>query len=94
MWRAYLIYVIDALKVATLGLIAFAAWFLASWILHGDFGVPFGNYEPRGLSTSFLGLFGILLGVGIAIATPLLWGWKRKPGESSDYYRGNEHDGI
>ena len=94
MWRPYLIYVIDALKVAALGLIAFAAWFLAGWILNGDFGVPFGNYEPRGLSTGFLALFGILTGIGITIATPFLWGWKRKAGDSENPFRGNEHDGI
>src|SRR5438876_1707577 len=88
MWRPYLIYVIDALKVATLGLIAVGAWYLAAWILDGDFGTPSGTYEPRGLSTGFLALFFVLLAVGVAIMTPLLWGWKRKPGESSDYYRG------
>jgi hypothetical protein len=94
MWRAYLIYVIDALKVATLGAIAFGAWFLAAWILNGDFGIPFWTYEPRGLSTGFLALFFGLLVIGVAVATPLLWGWRRKPGDSTDYYRGNEHDGI
>ncbi len=95
MWRPYLIYVIDALKIGTLGLVAIAAWILAAWLLNGDFGIPFGSYEPRGLSTAFLGLFFVLLAVGIGIATPLLWGWKRKPGHSSDEsFRGNEHDGI
>jgi hypothetical protein len=94
MWRPYLIYVVDALKVVTLGVIALIAWCVSAWILNGDFGIPFGSYEPRGLSTPFLGLFFLLLIIGVGIATPLLWGWKRKPGDATDYYRGNEHDGI
>jgi hypothetical protein len=94
MWRPYLIYVFNALKVLTLGLVAVLAWYLATWIRGGDFGVPFGFYEPRGITTDFLGLFSVLLAIGIAIVTPLLWGWRRKNGESDDYYRGNEHDGI
>jgi hypothetical protein len=80
--RPYLIYVVDALKVVTLGVIAFVAWFLAAWILNGDVGIPFSFREPRGLTTKFLALFSVLLLIGVAIATPLLWGGKRKPGRS------------
>jgi hypothetical protein len=94
MWRPYLIYVFNALKVLTLGVVAVAAWYLTAWILGGDFGRPFGSYEPRGLSTAFLGLFVLLLGIGIAIVTPFLWGWRRKTPDSGDSFRGNTHDGI
>ena len=95
MWRPYLIYAIDGLKIAVLGLIALGAWYLAEWLLGGDFGTPFWTSEPRGLTTRFLTVFFVLLAVGIGIATPIMWGWKRKAGQSSDdYYRGKEHDGI
>jgi len=94
MWRPYLIYVFNALKVMALGVVAVAAWYLAAWILDGDFGRPLASYEPRGLSTKFFSLFFFLLGIGIAIVTPLLWGWRRKTPDSGDSFPGNTHDGI
>jgi hypothetical protein len=75
MWRWY---VSNALKVAVLGLIALGAWCLAVWIRGGDFGrllAP--GYEQYGFTTEFLGLFAILLFIGIAIVTPLLWRGRR-----------------
>ena len=90
MWRPYLIYVYNGLKVATLGLIAISAWYLAVWVTEGDFGFPFGAYEPHGLSTKFLGLFFIFLLIGIGVATPLLWGGERK--ESSEFSLRDQHE--
>lgn len=78
-WRPYLIYVFNALKVAALGAVAVAAWFLALWVRGGDYGhALLGWYEPRGLSTEFLSLFFLFLSIGVLIVTPLLWGWRRK----------------
>jgi hypothetical protein len=82
MWRNHLI---NALKVAVLGLIAVAAWFVASWILGGDHGRPGFGREPFGWSTGFLALWAVLLLVGVGIATPLLWG-RRKTSDSGDSF--------
>ena len=82
MWR---LHVINVIKVAVLGLIAMAAWFLTSWILGGDHGRPTFGPEPWGASTGFLALWALLLLVGIAIATPLLWGGS-KTSDSGDSF--------
>ena len=77
MWRVYLMYVVDGLKVLALGVVAVIAWLLASWVLGGRFGVPAGS-EPWGWSTDFSLLFAVFLFIGIALVTPLLWGRNRK----------------
>jgi hypothetical protein len=83
MWRWY---VINALKVAALGVVALEAWHLAVWIRGGDFGrLSTPGYEQYGFTTDFLGLFAILLLIGIAIVTPLLWGG-RKSSSSGDSF--------
>ena len=79
MWRPYLIYVVNALKLTALGAVAVAAWYLALWVRGGDYG--HGLYvvdEVGGLSTEFLSLFLLFLFIGTLIATPLLWGWRRR----------------
>ena len=93
MWRPYLIYLYNTLKVATLGLVAIVAWYLAIWATDGDFGIAAGAYEYRGsLQTKFLGLFFLFLLIGVGIATPLLWGGeKRGPGDLSQK---DSRDGI
>ena len=94
MWRLYLIPVINGLKVAALGMVAVGAWFLAVWVTGGDFGPHlFGSYEPRGLSTEFFGLFFVFLALGVAVVTPLLWGWWKKGDRPSSFPDNPSGDG-
>jgi hypothetical protein len=80
MWRWY---ASNALKVAVLGLVAMGAWYLAAWIRGGDFGNLLA--AQYGFTTEFLGLFAILLLIGIAIVTPLLWRGRRTSGSGDSF---------
>ena len=76
MWRWY---ASNAFKIAVLGIVALAAWHLAVWIRGGDFGHLLSlGIEAYGFTTEFLGLFGILFLIGIAIVTPFLWRGRRR----------------
>ena len=77
MWRLYLIYVVNTLKVLVLGAVAVGAWFLAVWVRGGDFGSQLFEAQ-HGLSTGFIALFLVFLMIGIGIVTPLLWGGRKK----------------
>lgn len=72
-------YLVNALKFAVLALVPFAAWYLAWWLLGGNYGKPQPGPEPFGWGSEFLLLFMLILLVGIVIATRVLWGGHKTP---------------